>query len=175
VPTGFPQTTQGAIAQLAAIDQAALGSGSIRRAQEVVAAWTTPGGPTAQTWSGVRAVAELLSAAGLPADGQTELAVSVLPAMALIKGQLDVPESGTGSRTTTGTAWYVVPCLDLVVTATVGGPTRRTAVADCQRMTWVEERWVLGPGPEPSPAPSLWPGSAASYAVGYQWLETNPT
>ena len=64
----------------------------------------------------------------------------------------------------------------LVVTATTSadgtaGQPQQVAAADCQRMTWRTDRWVIGPGEEPSPAPSVWPGSQASFDAGYQWLE----
>ena len=66
-------------------------------------------------------------------------------------------------------------CVDFILTASVrGGQPDRIAVADCQRMTWQDGRWVIAPGPEAPPTPSLWPGSQASYDVGYQWLEVEP-
>ena len=48
VPTGFPHTPQGAMAQLAAIDQTALQSGTLAGAREVIAGWAMPGGPDHQ-------------------------------------------------------------------------------------------------------------------------------
>ena len=33
---------------------------------------------------------------------------------------------------------------------------------------------MIGPGEEPAEAPSLWPGTQASYDVGYQRLEPTP-
>jgi hypothetical protein len=48
--------------------------------------------------------------------------------------------------------------------------TSRTAIADCQRMTWTGERWVIGAGTEPAPAPSIWPGTEAAIAAGYRDL-----
>ena len=41
-------------------------------------------------------------------------------------------------------------------------------------MTWLGDRWVIAAGEEADPTPSLWPGSQASYDVGYQWLEILP-
>lgn len=158
VPTGFPRTPEGALAQLVEVDRRAIESTSVVTAQQVVTAWAEPGGPTARTWSGVRAVAQLLSSADLPADGAEELVVELRPAMGLIKGRV-----GEG---------YVVPCVDFVLTVSVTGETpQRVAVADCQRMRWVAERWVIAAGAEPAPAPSIWPGTAASHAAGYRWLE----
>jgi len=160
VPTGYPRTPRGALAQLIAIDQTALASASVRNAQLVIDGWAAPGGPTAQTWSGVQAVATLLSAAGLPADGSGGLVVTVQPAMGFIKGSVGDD--------------FVVPCVDLVITATFGGATHRIAAADCQRMVWDGHRWIIGPGQEPAAAPSLWPGTQESFDAGYQWLETGP-
>lgn len=160
VATGFPRTVEGALAQLIAIDQRAIQSASVVTAQDVVAAWALPGGPTPQTWSGVEAVTVLLSSAGLPANGTTDLQVELRPAMGLID------ETSRDA---------VVSCVDFVVTVTTGRtPANRIAVADCQRMVWNDGRWVIGPGPEPTPSPSLWPGSQASYDAGYQWLEVSP-
>lgn len=52
VPTGFPHTPQGAMAQLAAIDQTALQSGTLAGAREVIRAWALPGGPTTSSLVG---------------------------------------------------------------------------------------------------------------------------
>jgi len=156
VSTGFPQTREGALAQLVAIDQAALQSASVPGAQAVITAWAVPGGPTAQSWSGVAAIAELLSAADLPASGSPSLTVSATPEMGLVKGIV-------GER-------YVVACVDFVVTATAT-TTARVAAADCQRMVWTDDnragRWMVGPGPEPVMAPSVWPGTEAAHTAGY--------
>lgn len=166
VATGFPHTSEGALAQLAAIDQAAISSASVRVAQEVIRAWAAPGGPTPQNWSGVDAVAGLLGSAGMPSDGSGGLTVSVEPSMGFIKGTVGED--------------FVVPCIDFIITATtVTGHTQRVAAADCQRMVWQDNgssdgRWVVGPGEEPAPAPSLWPGSQRSFEAGYEWLEIAP-
>lgn len=161
VATGFPRTVEGAVAQLIAIDQRAIQSASVVTAQDVIARWAMPGGPTPQTWSGVEAVTVLLSSSGLPANGTTDLQVVLDPAMGFIKG--------------TPTDDAVPACVDFVVTVTVGRtPANRIAVADCQRMVWNDGRWVIGPGLEPAPSPSLWPGTQASYDAGYRWLEVSP-
>ncbi len=155
VATGVPQTPEGALAQLAAIDQAALQSGSLPGVREVIVAWAAPGGPTPQSWSGTRAMSEFLTAAGLSAAGDPDLAVVATPLMGLIRGRV-----GDG---------YVVACVLFEVDATLT-TTSRVAAADCQRMVWQHGRWVIGPGAEPAPAPSPWPGTDAAIDVGYREL-----
>lgn len=162
VPSGFPQTSEGALAQLAAIDQTALTSASVRVAQEVIGGWAASGGPTAQSWSGVRAVATLLSSAGLPAGGDDEVMVSATPAMGFIKAR-------DGDD-------FVIPCVDFVVELSANSQALSVAVADCQRMTWdhATARWVIGAGEEPAEPPSLWPGTQAAFDAGYEWIEVAP-
>ena len=159
VPTGYPHTPEGALAQLIAIDRAAIEPAQVGRAQEVISAWAAPGGPDAQSWSGVSAVATLLSAAGFPATGAPEMQIRLDPAMGFIKGTLGDD--------------FAVACVDFVIIATAG-QVNRIAAADCQRMVWQGDRWVIGPGEEPAPAPSLWPGGQASIDAGYLWLEVPP-
>ncbi|MDT9594893.1 hypothetical protein RDV89_17525 [Nocardioides zeae] len=175
VPTGFPQTAEGALAQLAAINRSALEGTSLRHAQDIIGAWAEPGGPDASSWSGVAAVATLLAAAEAPAEGTSTVQVEFAPSMGLIKGALDGYDNplpgGTGDVPA-----FVVPCVVHVLTVTTRVGVDRTAVADCQRMTWVEDdpgrgRWVIDAGAEPAPAPSTWPGTAASIDAGYLWLD----
>lgn len=155
VPTGFPHTPQGAMAQLAAIDQAALQSGTLAGTREVIRVWALPGGPTASSWSGVRAMAEFFNAAGLSGGGTSRLAIVATPLMGLIKGSVG--------------ADFVLPCVDFEVDVTLQ-QTSRGAAADCQRMVWTGSRWMIGPGSEPAPAPSVWPGTDTALAVGYRDL-----
>jgi hypothetical protein len=154
VSSGFPRTPEGALAQLIAIDQRVLQSASVDVAQQVITQWAVPGGPTAESWSGVQAVAALLSSAGATRSGDTTLTVSASPEMGLIR---DVDEAGA------------VVCVDFVVTATKS-KTASVASADCQRMTWVGGRWMIGAGAEPEQAPSVWPGTTAALEAGYRVL-----
>jgi hypothetical protein len=160
VATGFTRTPQGALAQLIAIDKRAIESASLVTAQDVISVWATPGGPTAKSWSGVRAVAILLETAGLPANGSSQLQSELRPTMGFIRG------SWSGR---------VTPCVDFVmVTSVLEAKPSEVAVADCQHLVWVHGRWMIGPGREAEPAPSLWPGTQASYDAGYRWVEVAP-
>ena len=62
-------------------------------------------------------------------------------------------------KATDGPDWAVV-CVDLEVDATLK-VSGQVAVADCQRMAWDAAggtdggRWMVGPGAEPAPGPSI--------------------
>lgn len=158
VATGYPHTPEGALAQLAAIITTALSSASVRVAQDVITQWAAPAGPTAESWSGVQGLAALLESAGMSSDSQNTITIAVEPKMGFIKGTVGDD--------------FVIPCIDFIITATTtAGQPQQVAAADCQRMVWQDGRWVIGEGDEPAPAPSLWPGSQASFDAGYQWLE----
>lgn len=155
VPTGFPHTPEGALAQLAAIDQAAMQSGSMDGARAVITEWAMPGGPTTTSWSGVAAMNMLLTGAGLSGGGSPELAIVFTPLMGLIKGVI-------GSD-------FVIPCVDFELDVTLQ-QTARGGIADCQRMVWRIDRWLMGPGAEPAVPPSVWPGTDLAISVGYRDL-----
>ena len=155
VPTGFPATTAGALAQLAAIDGTAMQSGSMPGVRAVIEQWAQPGGPTGESWTGVTGMISLLTGLGLSSAGSPQLAIIVRPAMGLIKG-------------TVGDEFAVV-CVDYEFTVTLH-QTARAAIADCQRMVWDGTTWRIGPGAEPAPAPSVWPGTDAAIDAGYQEL-----
>jgi hypothetical protein len=48
--------------------------------------------------------------------------------------------------------------------------TARGATADCQRMVWTVDHWMIGPGTEPAVPPSVWPDTDVAIAVGYRDL-----
>jgi hypothetical protein len=154
VATGYPHTPQGALAQLAAIDTTALQSASLPGVRAVITAWAAPGGPTTQSWSGVRAMASLLGSARVPAAGSPGLRVAVRAAMALVKGQVGDD--------------FVVGCVDFGVDIVTGAAMTDTVAVDCQRMLWQDGRWIIGPGPEPAPAPQVWPDTDAALDAGYR-------
>ena len=186
VSTGFAQTPQGAMAQLAAIDTAALSSASLAGARAVITGWAAPGGPTTSSWSVIRAIAALLSETDL-SGGTHQLAVLPTPLMGLIKGSLTANPAGTAGGVGSGRPIFVVPCVDFELDVTVTS-TSRGAAADCQRMVWTTDtdgsagsgdtagaggaggRWLIGPGLEPAAAPSVWPDTDLAITVGYRDL-----
>jgi hypothetical protein len=163
VPTGFPHTAGGAMAQLAAIDQVTMQSGSVATARQVILQWALPGGPTPDTWSTLQALVHLLSSA--QSGGTSQIAIVLSPLMGQLKGNVG-PD-------------FVIPCIDFELDITLTS-TARGAVADCQRMVWqptptgTTGRWMIGPGTEPAEAPAVWPGTDLSFAVGYSYLQQEP-
>jgi hypothetical protein len=159
VPTGFPHTPEGAMAQLAAIDQVALQSGSLAGGREVITHWAEPGGPTRSSWSVVQALSILFDEAGLSGGGSSQLALVLTPLMGQIKGSVG-PD-------------FVIPCVDFELDVTLD-QTARGATADCQRMAWSGGRWMIGPGSEPATPPSVWPDTDLSIEVGYHDVRQEP-
>jgi hypothetical protein len=164
VASGFPRTVAGAMAQMAAIDQTALQSGSLDGARAVITAWALPGGPTASSWSGVAALAQFFDAAGLSGGGSPQLSLVMTPLMGLVKGSVG-PD-------------FVIPCVDFEIDATLT-TTARVGIADCERMAWAPNpslpsggRWMVGPGAEPADPPSVWPDTDTALRVGYHDLRT---
>jgi cytoskeletal protein RodZ len=155
VRTGLPHTPEGAVAQLAAIDQTAMESASLTGVRSVIAAWARAGGPTTTTWSSVKAMAEFLSSAGAPAGGLPQLSLTFTPSMGLIKGRVGDD--------------FVVACVDYVAVASFH-TTNTAAVADCQRMAWTGDRWQIDAGPEPAVPQSIWPDTEAAIAAGWKDL-----
>lgn len=153
-PTGFPHTPQGAVGQLAAIEKTVLESMSLPAARAVHQAWVAPGGPAFENWELTRNVQSFLTSAkqsGTEKDITT--LVSVTPAAAIVKG-------------TDGSDWAVVCVLaDVRAAITVES---RMGYGWCQRMQWIDGRWMIAAGAAPAAAPSVWPGSALAIDAG--WL-----
>jgi hypothetical protein len=150
--TGFPHTPEGALGQLAAIDEAALNRIDLGWVHTVYS-WAAKPGAVAETdWvpaAGVTAVIKELGGADRVAGARMTFRV--------VQGQL------TGSVGPD----FVVACVlgETTVTAAAVG---RGGAGDCQRMVWSDGRWWIGPGAQPARAPSAWPGSADAVRAGWR-------
>lgn len=154
VATGLPHTAEGAVAQLAAIEQQVLETMSLPVAREVWQAWTLPGAPSFEQWELTLSVRSFLASARQAGDTKdATTVVTATPAAALIKG-VDGPD-------------WVLACVLLDVRAVVVTEARM-GYGHCARMQWAEGRWQIAPGEAPATAPSTWPGSTLAVEVG--WL-----
>lgn len=159
VPTGFPNTPEGALAQLAAIETTVLQSMSIERAHDVHQVWSVPGAVPADSWALVGSIQAFLgSAAGQHTDALTT-AVVTTPVAAQVKG-------------TDGADW-VLACVLLDVEARIVAQSR-IAFGHCERMQWNPEaggRWLIAAGTAPAPAPSTWPETDLARQAGWRtWV-----
>jgi len=158
IPT-YPDTPEGAVAQLAAIDQTVLATMSIAHTREVHDAWVLPGGPSFEQWDLTSNVTAFLRGARQGSTKDLTTTVHTTPAGGMIKG-------------TDGPDW-VVACVLLDIQASIRDEYRM-GWGHCQRMQWVGSRWQIAPGTQPAQAPSAWPGSKAALAAGWlTWTEAS--
>jgi hypothetical protein len=156
VMTGFPDTPEGAIGQLAQIDVAALQAMSLQTAQEIYLNWALPGGVGPQRWWITTSVQAFLTATDMGEAKDPGSHVAVQPAAALVKG-------------TDGPDW-VTACVLLKVTASYRRDGQ-VAFGHCERLQWVGGRWMIAPGQPPAPAPSTWPGTELANEAGWRtWV-----
>lgn len=154
VPTGFPHTTAGAVAQLGAIEVWVVQAMSIPVAHQVHDTWALPGGTTAADWAMTQNVQVFLTALGDQPTALGDFAVvAATPAAGLVKG-------------TDGPDWVLACVLldvraDAVTHAEIG-------YGHCERMAWHDRRWMIAPGTPPAPAPSVWPGSDLALKAGWR-------
>ncbi|GAA5188490.1 hypothetical protein GCM10023322_39310 [Rugosimonospora acidiphila] len=150
VPTGFPETPEGAIGQLAAIDEAALSTTDVGKAHEVYTWAAMPGAVSEADWTPSAGVTSINQSMGDDA-GQ---AIVVFQA---VEGQI---------KGTVG-ADFVVACV-LGEWDVTQAQLARSGAADCQRMVWSDGRWRIGPGDQPAFPSPVWPGSAESVRAGWR-------
>lgn len=153
VVTGFPQTPEGAVGQLAQIEATVLQSMSLATAEQVHAAWALPGGVAADDWGLTLSVRAFLTSTAMGESTDAAATVTVEPVAGQIKG-------------VDGDAW-VTACVLMKVTATYRSEAQ-VAYGYCERMQWAGGRWMLAPGIPPAAAPSTWPGTTAAYDAGWR-------
>lgn len=154
VPTGFPHTPEGAVAQLAALKVTVLAAMDLQVARQVHQAWAMADAVPFEQWVLARNTANFLGSSGQPGTAKTlTTLVQVTPAAALVKG-------------TDGPDW-VLACVLSDVRVTVQREARM-GYGYCERLQWHEDRWQIAPGSPPAPAPHTWPGSQAASDVGWK-------
>ncbi|GAA1751216.1 hypothetical protein [Aeromicrobium alkaliterrae] len=154
VPTGYPHTPEGAVAQLTSIVIAALPPMDTEAARFVFQSWSDPKADYL-TWPIAQSIQAFHASAGTT-NGDPTIETSAIPAAGQIKG-------------TDGDDW-VLACVLLDVQISLAEKTR-FGFGHCERMQWDGTRWEIAAGTTPAVAPSTWPNSQRSLDAGWRTLE----
>ncbi|WP_243795036.1 hypothetical protein [Saccharopolyspora gloriosae] len=158
IPGGVPGTASGAVAQLAALDEAALRSADPDLYARGFTELSEPGAPSA-TETGLHSLLQSLrTSAGMPPTGPVpKMLADFQPTHGQIKG---IAEGGR----------LVVACVLGQFSVDQRGQTVTAGIGDCQALRWNGHRWRIAAMPLAAPAPSAWPGSEDAVSVGYREL-----
>ena len=160
VPSGFPHTAAGAVAQLGAIGSVVFSTMSTPVVTSIYHDWAIPGGIGAGAWPLTDDVEQFLSGAQATTAMPAGVTITAVPSGALVKG-------------TDGPDW-VLACVLWQITETGGQPTS-LGYGYCERMQWTPApttagggRWEIAPGEPAAPAPATWPGTAIAAHAGWK-------
>lgn len=155
VPTGFPDTEQGAIAQVVELTRVGFTGADPQVWAQAYDSMAEPGAaPAAQTPASQDLVA-FRRAANMPRTGATRARITWDPTSALVKGSTD-----DGS--------YVVACVLGELVTDYKGRVATGGLGNCLPMRRVGDQWLVASGPRAWVAPATWPGSDEAVAVGYR-------
>lgn len=156
---GFHASPEGALGQLATVDEAAMRGGDPATYARGFRELALPGAPQPETTGLYSLLRSMRSSAGInPTGSIPDLAVKYQVTHGQIKGVTD------GGR-------YVVACVLGQFSVDYQGQTLTAGVGDCQALRHVGGEWRISPGPLPAAAPSAWPGSADAVHAGYRDLK----
>lgn len=153
VDSGFPHTQEGALGQLAALDQSVLTGMRLDQTRAAYATWAMPGGVGAANWIMTRNVEAFT--ATLASNGSDGVVVTAVP----VAGQI---------RAADGPDW-VVACVLLDVRAH-GKGNAQLGYGHCERMQWSGDRWLIAPGTPPAQPGQVSIGSPQARAQGWRTL-----
>lgn len=154
VPTGYPHTPEGAVAQLTSIVTAALPTMDTDAARFVFESWSDAKADFL-SWPIAQSIQAFHASAGTT-NGDPTIETSALPVAGQVKG-------------TDGDDW-VLACVLLDVQISLVEDTR-FGFGHCERMQWDGIRWEIAAGTTPAVAPSTWPNSQRSLEAGWRTLE----
>ena len=158
VPDGFPDTPEGALAQLKALNENGMSGGDPQVYARAYRDLSLPGAPDPGSTGLSAVLRSFRSHAGLAATGtMAGLEVSYQVTHGLVKGRADAGR-------------YTVVCVLGELSVGYQGRTASAGVGDCQAMRWTVTGWRISPGALAAPASSAWPGSADAVKAGYREL-----
>ncbi len=156
IPRGFPGTPEGALAQLAALNETGLAGGDPAIYGRAYRELSQDGAPHPESTGLHSVLTSFRSAAGLPAGGPVSgLRVTYQVTHGQVKG-------------TASDGRYVVVCVLGQLAVDYQGRNSSVGVGDCQAMRRVDDGWRIAAGVLAAPAPSAWPGSADAVRAGYR-------
>lgn len=159
IPAGFPPTPEGALGQLAALDETAMRGADPTTYALGYRDLALPGAPPAEATGLFSLLRSMRASAGLDPNGAVpDLTASYQVTHGQIKGTID------GGR-------YVVACVLGQFSVDYRGQTLTAGIGDCQALRHVEGDWRISPGPVPAAAPSAWPASPDAVRAGYRDLK----
>ncbi|MBQ0928816.1 hypothetical protein KBO27_33165 [Saccharopolyspora endophytica] len=159
IPAGFPPTPEGALGQLAALDETAMRGADPATHALGYRDLALPGAPPAEATGLSSLLRSMRASAGLdPTGAVPELTANYQVTQGQIKGTTD------GGR-------FVVACVLGQFSVDYRGKTLTVGVGDCQALRHVEGNWRISPGPVPVAAPSAWPGSPDAVRADYRDLK----
>lgn len=160
VPTGFPDTPEGAVAQLVELMKAGLSGGDPQVWAQIYNSLAEPGAQPADRTTTSNDLADLRHGAHLRPTGPSSsgLRMSWTPTSAMVKGS-----------TADGT--YVVACALGEFVADNNGRVVSFGWGDCLPMRRVGDQWKVASGPTAAIAPSAWPASDEAVAAGWRDIQ----
>ncbi|MCP2097508.1 hypothetical protein LV78_005498 [Actinosynnema pretiosum] len=158
IPGGFPDTPEGALGQLKALDETVTASADPQVYAHGFRELAEPGAPNPGTTGWASLLTSLRSRAQLPVTGP----------VAGLSARYQVTHGQIKGATSQGR--YVVVCVLGQFSAGINGRLVSAGVGDCQAMRWNGTRWQIASGALPATAPSAWPGSADAVKAGYREL-----
>lgn len=156
IPGGFPPTPEGALGQLAALDETAMRGADPATYALGYHELALPGAPPVEATGLSSLLRSLRASAELEPTGVVpELTANYQVTHGQIKGTTD------GGR-------FVVACVLGQFSVDYRGHTLTAGVGDCQALRHVEGDWRISPGTVPAAAPNAWPGSPDAVRAGYR-------
>lgn len=151
---GFPGTAEGALAQLAALDEAAMHGADPSVVDRVYREFSWSGAPEPAQSVLHQTATSLRAHAGLPETGPSVTAEYTVT-HGFIKGVTD------GGR-------FAVVCVLGELAAHHREASAAAGLGDCQAMRFANGQWRISPTARAADAPNAWPGSTYAVRAGYR-------
>lgn len=158
IPGGFPDTVEGALGQLTALNTTALAAADPQVYATGYREVSEQGAPDPGSTGLASLLRSMRSGAGLPDTGSV---AGLTASFQITHGQ--IKGTATGGR-------FVVACVLGQFSVGVNGQVTSAGVGDCQAMRWNGTEWRIASGALAAAAPCAWPGSADAGKAGYREL-----